>query len=245
MTGRAVRFGRSPSLECVQCRRAHLRIGVLGTPLAITRMARHSLLTPTIMRISRAFAVTCLVLVASVASRAPAVAASAGPGVPAYIHHYAPVHVASPAAGTAGTAGGPLAMSFTTLGRQFDVELEPSDLFTADARVQLVGANGVVRAGARRARQLLPRRRHRRRRIVGAAGDRRRRAERHRRHRRARCTSSSRPATSSARRPRVGRSPFGSRTPIQRRSAPAPRTRRRVRPSPATSSAAARRGRTR
>jgi hypothetical protein len=35
-------------------------------------------------------------------------------------------------------------MSFTTLGRQFDVELEPSDLFTADARVQLVGANGVV-----------------------------------------------------------------------------------------------------
>src|SRR4029079_3846841 len=74
----------------------------------------------------------------------PRIASGGGPGVPAYIHHYSPVHVASPAAGTAGTAGGPLAMSFTTLGRQFDVELEPSDLFTADARVQLIGANGVV-----------------------------------------------------------------------------------------------------
>jgi hypothetical protein len=97
------------------------------------------------MRLSRAFGVACLVLVATVASRGAAAAASTPAGVPAFIHHYEPVHVASPAAGTAGSAGGPLTMSFTTLGEQFDLELEPSDLFTADARVQLVGANGVAR----------------------------------------------------------------------------------------------------
>jgi hypothetical protein len=119
--------------------------------------------------ISRASALTWLVLVASAASRAPAIAASDGPGVPAYIHRYAPVHVASPAAGTAGSAGGPLTMSFTTLGRQFDVELEPSDLFTADARVQLVGANGVHQQVPVARGNFFPRR-HRRRGIVVRLG---------------------------------------------------------------------------
>ncbi len=75
--------------------------------------------------------------------------AADAPGVPAFIHHFDTVHVASPAAGTSGAnSGGPLTVSFATLGRTFDLALEPSDVFSQGARVHWIGAGGDVQQPA-------------------------------------------------------------------------------------------------
>ncbi|HSP96713.1 MAG TPA: M12 family metallo-peptidase [Candidatus Dormibacteraeota bacterium] len=89
-----------------------------------------------------AFRSTALALFAALV--ASSAFAAGGPGVPAAIRHYEPVVLAAPDAGTAAgpKAGGPLALSFRTLGRQFDLDLEPSDLFAQGARIRWVGDSG-------------------------------------------------------------------------------------------------------
>ncbi|MFN8642853.1 MAG: zinc-dependent metalloprotease family protein [Candidatus Binatia bacterium] len=93
------------------------------------------------MTVSRSVAVVLLALLAS-----PLVASAAGaPGVPTAIHHYEPVVMSAPAAGTAALRkGASLSLSFSTLGRQFDLELEPSDLFVEGAQVHWVDDHGTV-----------------------------------------------------------------------------------------------------
>jgi hypothetical protein len=81
-----------------------------------------------------------------VALAAPLSSSADAAGVPASIRHYEPV-VLGAAAGAAAAApksDGPLALSFRTLGRRFDVELEPSDIFADGARVRWIDEAGTV-----------------------------------------------------------------------------------------------------
>src|SRR5512143_1093174 len=86
---------------------ASSRIRADGTPFAAVWRASMTALRSTVLAL---FAM----LVASSA------VAAGGPGVPAAIHHYESVVLAAPDAATAGEpkAGGPLSLSFRTLGRQ-------------------------------------------------------------------------------------------------------------------------------
>ncbi|MGE0519941.1 MAG: M12 family metallo-peptidase [Candidatus Binatia bacterium] len=75
--------------------------------------------------------------------------AQAAPGVPESVLYYEPVAMAS-GAGTAARAdkGGAATMAFSTLGREFELELEPSDVYAQGATVVwLDDAGRVVEAG--------------------------------------------------------------------------------------------------
>lgn len=62
----------------------------------------------------------------------PAAATDDAPGVPSSIHHYEMVQMEAPGVARAAEQA---VLSLSTLGRQFDVQLEPADLFASGARV--------------------------------------------------------------------------------------------------------------
>ena len=94
------------------------------------------------MTFARSLALT--VLVALFVSSAVA-ASEKPPGVPKAIRHYESVAIAAPAAGTSAfKTGGATSISFATLGRQFDLELEPNDVFASNAVVHWVDDAGTV-----------------------------------------------------------------------------------------------------
>jgi hypothetical protein len=75
---------------------------------------------------------------------ASAVAGAQSP--PPAVHHFEPVQLVGAGAAAAAGAkpGGPMALSFQTLGRRFDLELEPSDIFAPGARIRWVDDSGTV-----------------------------------------------------------------------------------------------------
>ena len=96
----------------------------------------------------RSSVIVFLAALALAAAASPRFAAAEddGPGVPPGIHHYEPVTMASAPSGKAAArrAVGPTTLSFTTLGRQFDLTLEPANLFASGARVIWVDDAGRV-----------------------------------------------------------------------------------------------------
>jgi hypothetical protein len=112
------------------------------------RLARHWLFHATVPMTSFARIATQVALTVSLAAGAAFARPSEDPadGVPANIHYWEPVAMMSAAAGsTAGGDGsGLVEMAFSTLGRTFEVKLEPSDVYAHGATVVWVDATGNV-----------------------------------------------------------------------------------------------------
>jgi hypothetical protein len=113
-------------------------------------MARHSLLKPLDMTVFRSSILPLLAVAAlATASAAPSAAQGTdGPrGVPPSIHHWEPVEMAAAPVGKGAArrqAAGSTTLSFSTLGRQFDLALEPTEVFADGGRVIWVDDAGSV-----------------------------------------------------------------------------------------------------